>query len=80
MNTTTSYPVAGMTCQHCASAVRDEMSSLPGVAEVAVNLDACGVSYLHITSDGPFSQEQVAQALDRAGDYHLVYPRPALNE
>jgi len=33
-----SIMVAGMTCEHCATAVRTEISRLPGVTEVDVDL------------------------------------------
>jgi copper chaperone CopZ len=34
------YRVPGMTCEHCKSAVAEELSALPGVESVAVDLDA----------------------------------------
>jgi copper chaperone CopZ len=34
------YRVPGMTCEHCKSAVVEELSALPGVECVAVDLDA----------------------------------------
>ncbi len=33
-----SVMVAGMTCEHCATAVRTEISRLPGVTEVDVDV------------------------------------------
>ena len=37
---TTIYPVTGMTCEHCARAVRDEVGQLPGVSAVDVDVSA----------------------------------------
>ncbi|HEY5979398.1 MAG TPA: heavy metal-associated domain-containing protein [Microlunatus sp.] len=36
--TTTEYVVTGMTCGHCVNAVSDEVSHLPGVVDVDVDL------------------------------------------
>ena len=38
MSTTTEYVVTGMTCAHCVQAVTEEVTSLPGVTDVAVDL------------------------------------------
>lgn len=69
---TTSYPVTGMTCEHCAAAVTEELTALPGVTDVQVALAAGGTSMVTVSSDSPLSAAQVADALDEAGDYHLV--------
>ena len=36
--TSTTYQVTGMTCEHCARAVTEEIESLDGVSAVAVDL------------------------------------------
>ena len=72
MSTTTDYSVTGMTCGHCAGAVTDELTAVPGVTEVHVDLAAGGTSTVTVSSDAPLSSEQVAGALDEAGDYHLA--------
>lgn len=69
---TTKYSVTGMTCGHCASAVTEELKGLAGVTDVAVDLDAGATSTVTVTSAAPLSQDDVAGALDEAGDYHLV--------
>jgi copper chaperone CopZ len=69
--TATTYPVIGMTCEHCVLAVADELSSLPGVAGVTVDLVPAGVSLVTVTSAEPLVQEAVAAALDEAGEYRL---------
>jgi copper chaperone len=66
------YSVTGMTCEHCVNAVREEIGNLDGVREVAVDLDAGGTSSVRVTSDTPVADEQVAAALDEAGDYRLA--------
>jgi copper chaperone CopZ len=72
MSSTASYPVTGLTCGHCAAAVTQELSALDGVRDVAVDLSAGGTSTVTVTSDAPLDREQVAAALDEAGDYRLV--------
>lgn len=75
MSTTSTVAVAGMTCSHCVRAVTDELSTLPGVIGVTVDLVADGVSPVTVTSDGPLDPEQVAAAIDEAG-YTLVPSTP----
>lgn len=58
----TTYSVSGMTCQHCVDAVTTEVSALPGVSDVAVDLDS-GT----LTVTGEATAEQVAEAVDEAG-------------
>jgi copper chaperone len=72
MSSTTSYPVTGMTCEHCAAAVTQELTALDGVEDVAVALAAGGTSTVTVTSAAPLDPEQVAAALDEAGDYRLA--------
>ena len=62
--TTTTITVQGMTCGHCASAVREELGRLEGVAAVDVALDSGAVA---VTSDGPLRPEDLAAAVDEAG-------------
>lgn len=69
---TSTYPVTGMTCGHCASAVTTELQALPGVGDVQVDLVAGGTSTVKVTSENPLTREQVASALEEAGDYQLA--------
>ena len=64
----TTINVSGMTCGHCVSAVTMELSLLPTVTEVEVNLVTGQVT---ITSDAALEQAQLATAIDEAG-YELV--------
>ena len=66
------YKVTGMTCEHCASAVTQELASVDGVTGVAVELVPGGVSAVTVSSDAPLSDEAVAVALDEAGGDHLA--------
>jgi copper chaperone len=66
--TVTSYSVSGMTCGHCVSAVTTEVSKLPGVADVDVDLASGTVT---VTSHAPLEEAAVAAAVTEAG-YELV--------
>ncbi|RBO91781.1 copper chaperone CopZ [Nocardia puris] len=59
---TTTYTVDGMTCGCCVGKVRDKLGALPGVTEVAVDLDAATV-----TVTGETDRDQVAAAVELAG-------------
>ena len=37
---TTTWTVTGMTCGHCVKAVTEEVSAIPGVTDVAVELES----------------------------------------
>ena len=56
--------VKGMTCGHCVSAVQKEISGLPGVTGVDVDL---GTGAVRITADPPPSQAALRAAVDTAG-------------
>ncbi|MET2011897.1 cation transporter [Microbacterium chocolatum] len=64
MTQTTTYQVTGMTCGHCETAVRSEVTKIEGVREVAVD---AGTGVLAITSDAPLTDEAVVAAVDEAG-------------
>ncbi|MFG2064116.1 heavy-metal-associated domain-containing protein [Micromonospora sp. NPDC048871] len=65
---TTTYQVQGMTCGHCVGAVSAEVTALPGVTEVAVDL---ATGQVKVTSEQPLDDEAVRAAVDEAG-YELV--------
>jgi copper chaperone CopZ len=66
------YKVTGMTCDHCARAVTQELIRLDGVTDVAVELVPGGVSAVTVSSEVQLSGDAVAAALDEAGEYHLA--------
>jgi copper chaperone len=59
---TRDFTVHGMTCSHCVLSVREEVSEVPGVAAVDVEL-ASG----RLTVTGNASDEAVAAAVAEAG-------------
>jgi len=58
------YTVTGMSCDHCATAVRGELAALPGVTSVAVDL---GSGRVRVVSDAPLAAAAVRAAVDEAG-------------
>jgi copper chaperone CopZ len=66
------FAVTGMTCEHCVNAVREELGALDGVTDVAVELDAGATSTVRVTSATELAEDQVAAALDEAGNYRLA--------
>ena len=68
MSSTATYTVSGMTCGHCVSAVTEEVTNIPGVTDVEVDLASGAVT---ITSETPVEETAVKAAVDEAG-YELV--------
>ena len=66
------FPVTGMTCSHCVSAVTSEIKEIPGVTVVDVDLVADGNSTVTVASETAIDEQAVAAALDEAGDYQLA--------
>jgi copper chaperone len=62
--TTATFTATGMTCQHCVASVTKEVSELPHVTAVAVDLPTGKVT---VDSDAPLSAEDVIAAIDEAG-------------
>jgi copper chaperone len=71
---TTTYPVTGMTCEHCVHAVTSELGALDGVSAVTVDLVPDGVSLVTVASAAPLAEPAVAEALDEAGGYLIKAP------
>ncbi|MGW9113798.1 heavy-metal-associated domain-containing protein [Microbacterium sp. NPDC055683] len=59
--------VDGMTCGHCVSAVTEELSALPGVAGVHVELNAGGTSRVTVRAAAPLDPAAVDAAVAEAG-------------
>jgi len=76
MSPPTQFSVDGMTCGHCVQHVTSELTAIPGVTDVAIDLVAGGSSPVKVTSDAPISDEAIAAAIDEAG--YAVTPRGSL--
>jgi copper chaperone len=64
MSVTTTYTVTGMTCEHCVQAVTGELTTLPGVDAVRIEL---GTGAVTVTSETPLAADDVRAAVDEAG-------------
>lgn len=64
----TSIKVAGMTCQHCVNSVTEEVSNLPGVLSVNIDLAAGNVE---IESETALVINDLEAAVQEAG-YEVV--------
>jgi copper chaperone len=61
---TRSIAVTGMTCDHCASAVRAEISKLPGVT--GIDVDVAGGT-VRVTGDPLPGDASLREAVEEAG-------------
>ena len=64
----TTFQVTGMTCGHCQRAVTEEISRIPGIRGVVVDLATGSVT---VTAEQPVDRADVARAVDEAG-YTLI--------
>jgi copper chaperone len=60
--------VTGMTCQHCAMSVSEEIGEIPGVSAVDVQLDSGAVT---VRADREVNRTELAAAVSEAG-FELV--------
>ncbi len=65
---TATYTVTGMTCGHCVAAVIEEVTELPGVMDVQVELETG-----RLTVSGDATAAEVRAAVEEAG-YELAAP------
>lgn len=64
----TNLKIKGMTCGHCVSAVTEQLSSIPGVSKVDVDLESGQVAVISVEA---LAEELIVSAVDEAG-YELV--------
>ena len=65
--TTASYAVEGLTCGYCMAEVLENVHSLSGVTDVAVDLVKGGQSPLIVTSATRLKVDAVREAVENAG-------------
>jgi copper chaperone CopZ len=63
----TDYLVTGMTCGHCVASVIEEVSLVPGVSAVTVDLVVGATSTVHVTSATEPATADIRAAIDEAG-------------
>jgi copper chaperone CopZ len=62
MTDTRAFTVTGMSCEHCVRAVHDEVSAVPGVTAVTVDLAAARMTVEGSGLDDALLAEAVAEA------------------
>ncbi len=65
---TETYTVTGMTCSHCVASVTEEVTEVPGVTDVQVELET---GRLTVVADQPIGADAVRAAVEEAG-YQLT--------
>ena len=65
---TSTYTVVGMTCGHCVNSVKEEVSQVPGITGVEVDLTSGGLT---VTGEAPVDDDAVRAAVEEAG-YELA--------
>ncbi len=63
------YTVTGMTCGHCVMHVKQEVSGISGVTDVALTLED---GKLEVTSATPVDFDRIVEAVAEAGDYSVA--------
>ena len=66
---TATYNVVGMTCGHCVASVTEDVTALPGVTDVQVELES---GQLTVTGDAACDVDAVRSAVEDAG--YLLMP------
>jgi copper chaperone CopZ len=61
---TQSYTVTGLHCNHCVASVTEELTELPGVREVVVDLPT---GHVEVHSDRVLDTDEVHRAVVGAG-------------
>ncbi len=61
---TTTFEVPAVSCQHCVNAITQEVSQIPGVRNVAVDINTKRVS---VDAGEQVSQQQIVEAINEAG-------------
>jgi copper chaperone CopZ len=63
------YTVTGMTCGHCVNAVKEEVTAVPGVTGVELELEG---GRLAVHSDAPVDFDRIVEAVYEAGEQYSV--------
>jgi copper chaperone len=61
------FAVEGMTCEHCVRHVTEELTALPGVEAVAVDLRPGALSSVVVTATRTLGDDEVREAVEEAG-------------
>ena len=72
MSMTQRFQASGLTCGHCAGAVREELLALDGVLEAQVEVVSGGASTVTVVAERDLGDDELSAALQEAGSYQLL--------
>jgi copper chaperone len=58
------YRVPDVSCQHCVAAITNELTAIPGIERVVVDLDTKVVTVAH---DESVQEQQILDGIEEAG-------------
>lgn len=64
--------LSGLTCGHCVAHVTEELTGLPTVEGVDIDLVSGGTSTARVQVSGEVSDEDLREAVDEAGNYQVL--------
>ena len=67
---TQSFTVTGLHCNHCVASVTEELTDLPGVREVKVDLST---GHVEVYADSALGSDDVRRAITGAG-FEVLLP------
>ena len=65
--TTQTFTVTGMTCGHCVASVTEEVTEVPGVAAVDVDLTSGALTVTPADPGSPVDDAAIRAAVEEAG-------------
>ena len=68
---TVNLKLKGLTCEHCAASVREELEEIPGTISVNVDVVKDGISTATYEAKEPVDEGAIREAINEAG-YELV--------
>lgn len=66
---TITVPVDGLHCNGCVETVTKDVSAIPGVQSVQIDLNTRGVSQVRIDADEDIADEVIDQAIRAHGNF-----------
>lgn len=68
----TTLEITGLTCGHCVSHLNEELSAIPGVGEINIDLVKGGISVATVESKETLNEKDLHNAVAEAGDYEIL--------
>lgn len=65
-------PVSGLTCHRCTETVTEQLTAIPGVSSVSIDLVTGGVSQVQIESETEIDDATAQAALTEGGAFSIA--------